>query len=163
LSIAYYRDVWDGNPGAPFHPHGPFKSIFELANVPIYTPIPGSDLNATPSPTNVLRNVLTPVTGAAPTALTADQGDLTAVYGANNTPYPVLGDFKSQYLMINRVSNLITTRSDSFTAYVLLQGWRNAETPGATLAVQRRVAFLIDRSGITPVNSTPTVHLVPNQ
>ena len=74
------------------------------------------------------------------------------------------GDFKTKFTMMDRASNLITTRSDSFTAYILLQGWRDAETPGATLAVQRRAAFLIDRSGITPANvSSPTINFVPNQ
>ena len=171
LSIAYYRDVNDGSVSPPaVHPHGPFKSIFELGSVPIFAPINGSDITTTGK---LLRDFLATnpsSVGFSPNPLvpTADQGDLSQVYNApsiNPTPVdPVVGDFKYQYMMINRVSNLITTRSDSFTAYVLLQGWRNAETPGATLAVQRRAAFLIDRSGITPINNnSPTVTFVPNQ
>ena len=30
--------------------------------------------------------------------------------------------------MVTRLSNLITTRSDSFTVYIVVQGWRNAGT-----------------------------------
>jgi hypothetical protein len=163
LSIVYYRDVYDGSPGAVQHGHGPFKSIFELGSVKIYN-MAGGDIGSGTG--TYLRDIFTATppstSGPGPNAIAADEGDLTAVYP--NTLNPVIGDFKSQYQMINRVSNLITTRSDSFTAYVLLQGWRNAETPGATLAVQRRAAFRIDRSGITPINNTsPTVTFVPNQ
>jgi hypothetical protein len=46
---------------------------------------------------------------------------------------------------------MITTRSDSFTCYILVQGWRNAETPQAQLGVQRRVGYLMDRSRVTPL------------
>jgi hypothetical protein len=165
MSIVYYRDVYDGPPGTSgFHAHGPFKSIFELGNVPIYSPIPGSDLPRLALPTNLFRNLFVTIP-PNPNVTPADQGDLTAIpsYQGAPPPPPVVGDFKSQYMMINRVSNLITTRSDSFTAYILLQGWRNAETPGATLAVQRRVGLLIDRSGVTPINPSPAVNLVPNQ
>ena len=66
-------------------------------------------------------------------------------------------DFADRFLMVNRVSNLITTRSDTFTCYVLLQGWRNAGTSAATLAVERRSAFFVDRNGITPLALHPVV------
>jgi hypothetical protein len=88
-----------------------------------------------------------------------NQGNITPGYA----PDTVVGDFKTKFTMMNRVSNLVTTRSDSFTAYILLQGWRNAQTPDATLAVQRRAALLIDRSGVTPANFSPAVTFVPNQ
>ena len=52
--------------------------------------------------------------------------------------------------MLTRVSNLITTRSDVFTAYMLLEGWENAGTPKASLKVSRRAAFFLDRSQTTP-------------
>ena len=48
-----------------------------------------------------------------------------------------------------RVSNMITTRSDSFTAYVTLQGWRNAGGgTSAEMVVQRRAVVVFDRSGV---------------
>jgi len=70
-------------------------------------------------------------------------------------------EFEKEYLLITRISNLLTTRSDSFTAYVLVQGWRNANTPQAELVVQRRAAMLIDRSGVTRDNRETRTMLIP--
>jgi len=39
-----------------------------------------------------------------------------------DVPDGVRRDFKEFYLLLNRVSNLITTRSDSFTVYLVVQG-----------------------------------------
>jgi hypothetical protein len=58
----------------------------------------------------------------------------------------VRGDFEEQFLQPTRISNLITTRSDSFTCYILVQGYRNANTANPKLEVQKRVAYIIDRS-----------------
>jgi hypothetical protein len=54
--------------------------------------------------------------------------------------------------MLTRISNLITTRSDSFTVYIVVQGWRNAGTATPELVVQRRAAMIIDRSNVTGVS-----------
>jgi hypothetical protein len=62
---------------------------------------------------------------------------------------------------INRLSNLITLRSDSFTAYVLVEGWRDAYTPDAKRVLQRRKAFIIDRSNVTETNRDPQVTPIP--
>ncbi len=72
----------------------------------------------------------------------------------------VRGDFEEQFLQLSRISNLITTRSDSFTCYVVVQGWKNAGTPQAEMVLQKRVAYIIDRSmaPYQPVKKT----LVPN-
>jgi hypothetical protein len=48
---------------------------------------------------------------------------------------------------------MITTRSDSFTAYIVVQGWRDAETVDAKLEVQRRVGVIIDRSGVVSTDT----------
>ena len=58
-------------------------------------------------------------------------------------------DFEDKFLMVNRISNLITTRSDTFTVYIVIQGWRNAGTPTPSLVVQKRAAFIVDRNNIT--------------
>jgi hypothetical protein len=151
LSIAYYRDINDGSG----HPHGPFKSIFELNNVWIYPEVSSAGF----ATKTLFRDLLK----SGPVPYGPNQGNITPGYPAGGIKDMVIGDFKTKFTMMNRVSNLVTTRSDSFTAYILLQGWRNAETPDATLAVQRRAALLIDRSGVTPVNPSPAVTFVPNQ
>jgi hypothetical protein len=73
----------------------------------------------------------------------------------------VTGDFEEKYLAINKVSNLITTRSDTFTVYVVVQGWRNIGTTTPELVATRRAAFIVDRSTLTPTNGTPSVTNVP--
>ena len=72
-------------------------------------------------------------------------------------------DFEERTLTLNRISNLVTTRSDMFTCYLLVQGWRDAGTANASLVVQRRVAFIVDRSETTPTaNPQAKVTYVPN-
>ncbi len=71
-------------------------------------------------------------------------------------------DFEEQFMLLNRVSNLITTRSDTFTVYILLQGWRNAGTAEPQLVTQRRASFIFDRSMYNKTGSDPKVHMIPN-
>jgi len=150
LSIVAYRDGLFGSPII----HGPFKSIFELNDVPMMT---FNFLSGAPFTKNtLLRDVLGP---AATSDFDANHGNITPAYGGLDG---IVGDFESKYMVINRVSNLITTRSDSFTAYILLQGWRDAETANPTLVVQRRAALILDRSVVTPTNKSPTVTTVPS-
>ena len=61
----------------------------------------------------------------------------------------VFGDFKMRTQMITRVSNMLTTRSDTFTVYALVQGWAGAGTLAPSLVVQRRAAFIADRSTLS--------------
>jgi hypothetical protein len=176
-SIVYYRDIDDGttNGKAPTHPHGPFQSIYELNDVPLIGPPNASVAPLTAG--TLLRTVLGTYDAAGSLFLipgphaSNNNGDL-APYNAATPGNPpavgtsanVLGDFENQNLALNRISNLITTRSDSFTAYVLVQGWHNAGTAAATLVVQRRGAFIIDRSTITPANNTsPAITNVPTE
>jgi len=77
-------------------------------------------------------------------------------------PDNVRFDYEEQFLLMNRISNLITTRSDSFTAYVLVQGWRGAGTPNPELVVQRRRAFVADRTGLSPTNKDLAVQFFYN-
>lgn len=179
-AIVYYRDVDDSTvpitspQTVPLHPHGAFQSIFELNNVPI---------TAASNPTTLVP--VAPVT--APLPLTAPTTTFRTLFGQySSTPFvvpglhgsnadgdispnsatagadTVYGDFENQNLALNRISNLITTRSDSFTAYVIVQGWRNAGTASPQLVVQRRGAFIIDRSTVTPANVTqPAITNVP--
>jgi hypothetical protein len=66
---------------------------------------------------------------------------------------PVSNDFQQQFLTLNRISNLITTRSDTFTVYIVVEGWANAGTKNALLKTVHRYAFIADRSAI---NADPT-------
>jgi hypothetical protein len=88
-----------------------------------------------------------------------DEGDFSPM----TTHDDVRRDFEEYFLMLNRISNLITTRSDSFTVYILVQGWRGIGTTKPELVVQRRAAFIQDRSPLTATNGAlPAATNVPN-
>lgn len=71
-------------------------------------------------------------------------------------------DFEQQSILLNRVSTLITTRSDSFTLYAVLQGWRDAGTENAQLVVQRRAATIVSRERSTDGEwVTKTISRIP--
>jgi hypothetical protein len=125
--------------------NGPFTSIFDLNKVAEFQTAAGHfaiDPIAPP--------------GSDPT--------LMGVTGTADTNFPsggtnVAEDYRSTNMVLNRVSNLITTRSDTFTVYIVIEGWQNPVlTPlaaGATppnpppaLKVVKRYAFIADRSQI---------------
>ncbi|HWE96925.1 MAG TPA: helix-hairpin-helix domain-containing protein [Tepidisphaeraceae bacterium] len=110
--------------------NGPFKTLFDLNNVPGFQSAYGDP---------------------AGTDYTAEAGDIS---GPSDH---VLGDFEQRFMEVTRVSNLLTTRSDTYTAYILVQGWRGIGTPTPELVVQRRAAFIADRSGITATNKSLNV------
>ena len=128
--------------------HGPFRNIFELLQVQGFATsnhdlldmqnpyqFDPDDADGDVSPFNV------PAMSGNPAETSArDQ---------------VYGDFEAPFLALTRISNLITTRSDSFTVYVLVQGWRNVGTQNPELVVQRRVAFLADRTSVHPIGGQP--------
>ena len=118
-AICRYRD---GDPSAGIIGHGPFQSIFDLYRVPEFVVYQNSFTGPTTNPDD-------------------KAGDWT--------PDTVRFDFEEQYLLLNRISNMITTRSDSFTVYVLVQGWRGGGTTTPELVVQRRRAFTADRTGLS--------------
>jgi hypothetical protein len=99
-------------------------------------------------------------TGTSATDINDPQGDFSPLTPA--AADGVRADFEEKSLALSRISNLVTTRSDSFTCYLLVQGYRDAETANPELVVQRRVAFLLDRSGTVPAFSQPLVTKTPN-
>lgn len=123
--------------------HGPFTSIFDLNFVPGFQTAEGT-ISATPGSCNAssATGLLSP----------ADPGFGTAAPSSAN-PLAGLEDYQSDCLELTRISNLITTRSDTFTIYVEVQGWQNAGTTLATPVTTRRYAFIVDRSAI---NADPT-------
>jgi hypothetical protein len=137
-AIVLYRD---GDGSGAFPAHGPFRSIFDLNGIPSYT------AGALTVPR--LQDAIAFYLGAAePDDV---HGDLSPVNPGGTTD-GVRNDFEEKFLMVNRISNLITTRSDSFTVYIVVQGWRGAGTATPELVVQRRAAMILDRSNVTGVS-----------
>jgi len=147
--IVQWRDGLPGstNLGAdPNRPHGPFRSIWDLNRVP-----PGTSF----------------ITGAPaiPAFQEAIRAGATNTYaaGPRNDTAGVPNDFEENFVMVNRISNLITTRSDSFTVYIVIQGWRNAGTAKPSLVVQKRAAFIVDRNNITATSGgVPKITAIAN-
>jgi hypothetical protein len=168
-AIVNYRDGYYSTAATSWVAgNGPFKSIYDLNTVvaafnPTQTGITAptiSFLDTLGSYNNagVYANAYNP---SLPSHQPSNNdGILTPLYATWNTAYPSTtpyvpaSDFQEQNLALTRVSNLITTRSDSYTVYLLIQGWANAGTNTAKLVVQRRAAFIVDRSGTTPANPT---------
>jgi hypothetical protein len=153
-NVTLAREIVRWRDGAPMttatpqqQPNGPFRTIWDLYKVPAF-----KELQDT-------------LHGSVAPAVEPDDehGDFSPLgTGAAPTPDGVRGDFEEQNLLLTRVSNVITTRSDSFTVYLVVQGWANAGQANAELVVQRRAAFIIDRSSVTNTNSTPEIHMIPN-
>lgn len=73
------------------------------------------------------------------------------------TPDDSIDDFEERNLLFHRISNLVTLRSDVFTAYILV---RIGET-----GPQRRMIAIFDRSGIDSPDDVPrliALHRVPD-
>lgn len=155
-SIVYYRDINDSSGASPPHGHGPFKTLFELNDVPVYSTIPPNPLPPQAVPSFRFRDA---IGNCQQTVFDSAHGNYTNT-GQTGTTVQA-GDFQGTFLMINRVSNMLTTHSDSFTAYVEIQGWQNAETASPVLKVTRRATILIDRSKVTPVSQTVNTTNVP--
>ena len=147
--------------------YGPFHSIFELNRVfdPlwlskgfVFQGAGASGLDATGNMS--AGNTEMPAPGNGQASYTALQGVLAPNFpgylndaGASDgkhLPNGLLTDCSERFAEMLKVSNLITTRSDSYTVYIEIQGWRNADNANAaSLVVDRRTAFIVDRSGAT--------------
>ena len=146
--------------------NGPFRTIMDLYRVPAFraandvmvnAPIDGK---AEPGPAD---GVFSPygIGGIGSTDEAAAKAATAAGGGAPRPRY----DFQERFLLLNRISNLITVRSDTFTCYVQVQGYRDVGVTGVTptLVVQRRAAYLLDRTGVTPTNHDATRFTVPSR
>jgi hypothetical protein len=151
-AIVYYRDIDDGTGGAgQLHPHGPFKNLFELNQV------------VNPPSANGFQNMMGDL-NLANADPTETQGDFTR--GGVVAPAVTDGvrlDFEERELNLIRLSNLLTTRSDVFTCYVLIQGFKNVGTDHPQLVGERRSAFIVDRSTLSSTNSTLKVTKIPSR
>lgn len=150
-AIVRYRDVNNGT-GSP---NGFFRSIFELNRIPAYSAGDLDEAGTTGSPAFRF------LAGDPETVdFTQGQGEITAPT-STGTPAGdgILGDYKQRLLVLNRVSNLLTTRSDSFTVYVLVQAWQDAGSRIPVLIGERRSAFIMNRKAPTDnnlYNAAPT-------
>jgi hypothetical protein len=149
--IVRWRDGAPGRTTPPLmpsvEPQGPFRTIWDLYRVPAFRNLQDALYAGTTEPDDADGDFSPWNNAPTPPPVTADT---------------VRGDFEEQNILLTRVSNLITTRSDSFTVYLVVQGWANAGQANAELVVQRRAAFIIDRSSVTNTNSTPEIHMIPN-
>jgi hypothetical protein len=93
--------------------HGPYRSIGDLMQVSALC-APGFDQK--------------------------DNQHTDAPRGPDMTPDTARDDFEERDLIFTRISNLVTVRSDVFTAYVLVRIGTNGP--------QRRVMAILDRSGV---------------
>ncbi len=137
-AIVTYRD---GNATNP--PHGPFMSIFDLNQVPGFQDGTGSAVIAAPTAPTSAMGLLSPPDQNFP--------NVTPVSSS------VSEDYQWDCLTLDRISNLITTRSDTFTIYVVLQGWQNVGGTNPQPMVTRRFAYIVDRSA---VNADPTTRFL---
>ena len=73
------------------------------------------------------------------------------------------GDFEERFLEMTRLSNLLTTRSDTFTMYVLVQSWKHVGETGVQpeLTWEKRKAYTIDRTDVDPATGNHVVKSPP--
>ncbi|CAN5434030.1 hypothetical protein BH09PLA1_BH09PLA1_03500 [soil metagenome] len=166
----------DGDGTSP--PHGPFRSIFDLNRVVGTDPagaltppgFPSASLPAElqhkiPSFQDAIRFYATHLrvgyTDPDPIDGDVAPNSFATTDGVHEIGKP---DFEERYLMLDRISNLVTTRSDSFTVYIIVQGWRNAGTATPELVVQRRAAMILDRNNVTGVSgaANPKATMIPS-
>ncbi len=158
--IAKIICAWrDGNGLGFTVPGGPFTSIYDLNKV--------TAINSTVAAPLTFQNRFGTIT-IGTTQLDDYDGDLspynpTSTARGLPTVDGVLDGFSPRFVQLNRVSNLITTRSDMYTVYVLVQGWRNVGTATPELVVQRRAAIMVDRTPATPLAKTVNIINVPTQ
>jgi hypothetical protein len=157
---------------------GPFTSVADLLNVPVvqnylqknnfqqaslepddvhghflsYTPIPATTTPpSTPTPT--------------PASPTPFQVGMNAAAPAAPLTDGVRNDQEERFDLLDRLSNQVSVKSDTYTVYIVVQGWRNAGSTSASnppqMVSQKRAAFIIDRTGVTPTSSNVKIVNVP--
>lgn len=151
--------------------YGPFKTLFDLNRVPMSiggVPCPfNSPLNLT---NGKIVNTFQDIFGDSPTVdYPAYAGNISPTahpqpIGVGTAPLPDhnTNDFETRFGSIIRLSNILTTRSDTYTIYALVQGWTGVGSKTPTIVSQRRAAVIVDRSAMSATSLNPLgVHLVP--
>jgi hypothetical protein len=142
--------------------HGPFTSIYDLNSVIDYYSTGAYVASSTTGFQNA-EGHLAIANGGGASGVSSLNGLLSppdplfpSATGTPGTASGVAEDYQSDFAMLSRISNLITTRSDTFTVYIEVQGWQNVgvtnpSNPSQSLAqpmITRRYAFIVDRSAI---------------
>lgn len=153
--------------------NGPFTSLFDLNAVVNYS---GGSVDATHTFANGWDTLNI---GGSTTDPDANQRDFTAIPAGASSGFPRWtvasadtlplnvnqSDAKDALNMLTRISNLVTTRSDSFTVYIVVEGWKNANstdpTKPPTRVSQIRQAYIVDRSHVNGINKTLNITPVP--
>jgi hypothetical protein len=139
---------------------GPFRSASDLLNVPaVQNYIEQLSFQSSSAEPNAVFGHLSPF----------DFYANTPAYNAATPPAlltdGVRNDVEERYDLLDRISNQVTCKSDVYTVYIVVQGWRNAGSSSASnppqLVTQRRAAFIIDRTGVTPTSSNVKIINVP--
>ncbi|HEV7301521.1 MAG TPA: helix-hairpin-helix domain-containing protein [Tepidisphaeraceae bacterium] len=138
------------------HGYTPFRSLYDLARVP-YTGVPLAPVGTTLGEMWAFSRTPPAVSVETTDALPVD-GDITADVALGDG---AVDTYKERLLTLVKVSNLITTRSDSYTVYGLVQGWENAGTATPVMVRQLRTAFTADRSAVTGLNREPNLVEIP--
>jgi hypothetical protein len=152
--------------------NGPFTSIMDLQNIPFFSVYRNGNLLQSNPPLIPYQSLPNPPTLADGNLTTGDPS--FPGYNSNPLGYSPasggapLGDFQTQFLVLDRISNLVTVQSDSYTVYIVVEGWLNAGHPTgpsdplvAQLVNTHRVAFQVDRNGVTPTNRLVRTTSVP--
>lgn len=151
--VVLYRDKIAPAAGPPdFSPaRATVTGITGLRNVNGFSSVGELMMVTKPSPTATERKYIMtgPFYDGADNRLGATNASVGDMTPGPGTPDFVTDDIEEYEVLFNRVSNLVSVRSDVFTAHVLLQGRRfDAVAQKWVVAVQRRFAATFDRSGV---------------
>ncbi len=108
-------------------------------------------------------------TGTGPTALPINNGRVgldSVLYrsgGGTWTPDALRNEYKERLTVANGLLSSITTRSDTFAVWFVVQGYRKGDVEGLTgndplvPSVQRRFLMIIDRSNVKALGDKPKI------
>ncbi len=149
-AIVLWRDGGVVN-GVTYLAHGPFKSVFDLNNV----------VDQAGGTTHGFQNAWGKFDPTTDLSANPANGDFSPIVGAPDGV--ATADWEKKFNTLTRISNLITTRSDTFTCYIVVQGWLNvgSATANPILVAQQRLAFIANRVATGPGNTSVQTTSVP--
>jgi hypothetical protein len=146
---------------------GPFTSMTDLLNVPTVSSYLSAinDVKTSPEPNDVGGHFLSYVATPPPSGTSPFQAVTNTGAGTVLLTDGVRNDVEERFDLLSRLSNQISVKSDVYTVYIVIQGWRNAGSTSSShppqMVTQKRAAFIIDRTGVTPTSSNVKIINVP--